>query len=136
MAKLTPYIMSEDARAQADFYIQALGGEILSVMTHGQLPDASEANKDKVMHLSMVAGGVGLFLCDFGFGTISHGNNVHLSLEFESEAEAREAFEKLSEGGRVGHPLERAFWGSLFGQVEDKFGILWMISTEAAQAEA
>ena len=77
MAKLTPYIMSEDARAQAEFYVQALGGEILSVMTHGQLPDASEANKDKVMHLSMVAGGVGFFLCDFGFGTINHGNAVH-----------------------------------------------------------
>jgi len=28
----TPYIHSEDARAQAEFYIHALGGEIVSVL--------------------------------------------------------------------------------------------------------
>ncbi|WP_373692540.1 hypothetical protein [Cohnella silvisoli] len=31
-AQLTPYLMSEDARTQAEAYRQALGGEILSVM--------------------------------------------------------------------------------------------------------
>ena len=56
MAKLTPYIFSEDAKAQAEFYTQALGGEILSVQTHGEIPGTKEELKDKVMHLSLVAG--------------------------------------------------------------------------------
>ncbi len=131
MAKLTPYIISEDARAQAAFYTQALGGEIQSVMTHGQLPNAQEAIKDKVMHLSLVAGGIQFFMTDCIMEPIDRGNGMNLSLEFATEAEAREAFDKLAEGGKVKYPLEPAFWGALFGQLEDKFGVLWMISSEA-----
>ncbi len=28
-------------------------------------------------------------------------------------------------------PLEKQFWGSLFGRVKDKFGIKWKITTAA-----
>lgn len=131
MAKLTPYIISEDARAQAAFYIEALGGEVISLMTHGQLPDATEALKDKVMHMSLIAGGVPIYMTDNVFGTVEHGNSLHLSLEFKTEEETRAAFEKLAEGGQIRHPLSHEFWGSLFGQLEDKFGVAWMISSEA-----
>ncbi|MEF3303285.1 VOC family protein [Paenibacillus sp. GYB003] len=130
-AKLTPYIFSEDAQAQADFYVKALGGEIVSVMTHGQLPDASEALKDKVLHLSMVAAGVSFYMCDIMGGSYAQGNAMNLSLEFASEDDARKAFANLAEGGNVTHPLQPEFWGALFGQVEDKFGVHWMITTEA-----
>lgn len=34
MGALKPYLMSEDARAQAEFYTKALGGEIVSIITH------------------------------------------------------------------------------------------------------
>ncbi|MGG4551259.1 VOC family protein [Paenibacillus humicus] len=132
MAKHTTYILSEDARSQAEFYTNALGGEVLSIMTYGQLPDSNDAIKDKVVHLSLVAGGVNLFMSD-AFEPIQCGNNINLSLEFATEDEAREAFAKLAEGGKVKYPLEPAFWGALHGQLEDKFGVLWMISNEAKQ---
>nr|WP_275984092.1 VOC family protein [Paenibacillus hamazuiensis] len=128
---MTPYIVSENAKAQSEFYTQALGGEIVSVMTHGQLPDAKEELKDKIMHLSFVAAGVTFFVTDCVFEPLSRGNAVNLSLEFATEAEAREAFDKLAVGGKVKYPLAPAFWGTLFGQLEDKFGVSWMISTEA-----
>jgi PhnB protein len=48
-AQLTPYLMSEDARTQAEMYRHVLGGEILSVMTYGQAPGTPEAIKDKVI---------------------------------------------------------------------------------------
>jgi PhnB protein len=56
MAKYTTYILSENTKGQAEFYTKVLGGEILSVMTYGQLPDANEALKDKVIHLNLIAG--------------------------------------------------------------------------------
>jgi PhnB protein len=136
MAKLTPYLISEDARAQAEFYTQALGGEILSIMTHGELPDANEALKDKVLHLCVVAGGVQIFMSDNDFGTINRGNGINLALEFATEAEARKAFDNLAQGGKVTHPLEQAFWGALFGQVEDKYGVFWMITTQSNANQA
>lgn len=136
MAKLIPYLVSEDARAQAGFYINALGGEIRSVMTHGQLPDASEAVKGKVLHMCVMAGGITFFMSDSVFAPLNHGNGIQLNLEFPTEAEAREAFAKLGEGGTVKHPLEPAFWGSLFGQIEDKYGVIWMITNEAQASQA
>ena len=129
MAKQTTYIMSEDARAQAEFYTYALGGEILSVMTHGQLPEAKEELKDKVVNLSLMAGGINFLMSDSVFEPIIRGNAINLSLEFTTEAEARDAFNKLAEGGKVKCPLEPAFWGALYGHIEDKYGVMWMITT-------
>jgi PhnB protein len=129
MAKHMTYIFSVDARAQAEFYVQALGGEIVSVQTHGELPNATEEYKDKVLHLSLVAAGVNILMSDAVFEPVQQGTAINLVLEFEQEPEAYTAFEKLSEGGTVRDPIKPAFWGSLFGQLEDKFGIRWMITT-------
>ncbi|WP_068774884.1 VOC family protein [Paenibacillus sp. FJAT-26967] len=133
MAKFFNYIFSENATVQAEFYTQALGGEILSVMTHGQLPGAKEELKDKVLNLSFVAAGVNFLICDSIGEPVVQGNAINLCLEYGTESEAHEAFDKLSEGGNVQHPLQPAFWGSLFGQVEDKFGVKWMVTTEAVE---
>ncbi|WP_028402830.1 VOC family protein [Ectobacillus panaciterrae] len=134
MATITTYIISEDSRTQAEFYIQALGGKIKSVMTHGQLPDANDKLKDKVLHMEFVAGSVDFFMTDSYFSlffhgnTIIRGNNISLNLAFQTEEEAHEAFEKLSQGGKINKPLEQAFWGGLHGELEDKFGVIWMIT--------
>ncbi|MFD1953461.1 VOC family protein [Paenibacillus thailandensis] len=135
MAKFTAYMMSEDAKAQAEFYAHALGGEILSVMTHGQLPGAKEELKDKVVNLSLIAGGIHFLMSDSVFEPVVRGNAINLSLEFATEAEAREAFHKLAEGGDVKCPLEPAFWGALYGQIEDKYGVRWMITTAGTNAQ-
>jgi len=36
----------------------------------------------------------------------------------------------ISEQGKVLLPFEKQFWGSMFGIVEDHFGIRWQIATE------
>ncbi|MFD7521848.1 VOC family protein [Paenibacillus chitinolyticus] len=133
MAKHTTYIFSEDARAQAEFYVQALGGEITSVTTYGEVPDANEEElKDKVINLSLVAAGVTFLMSDSMFESLNPGNVVSLCLEFPTEEEAHAAFDKLSQGGTVKQPLEPAFWGALFGQFEDKYGISWMITSDTS----
>ncbi|MFD0716401.1 VOC family protein [Paenibacillus sp. GCM10027626] len=126
--------MSEDARAQAEFYTHALGGEILSVMTHGELPGAKEGLKNKVVNLSLMAGGIHFLMSDSVFEPIIRGNAVHLSLEFATEVKARDAFDKLAKSGNVKCPLEPAFWGALFGHIEDKYGVMWMITTAGLTA--
>ena len=51
----------------------------------------------------------------------------------ETAEEARELFTKLVEGGgSVGTPLELAPWGDLYGQVFDRFGVMWAFSCENA----
>jgi PhnB protein len=127
MAKLTPYIQTEDARAQAEFYVQSLGGEVQSVITFGQgAPDMKKEFHDKVMHLSLVAAGNNLYMSD-SFEPVSEGKNISLSLEFATEAETSQAFDNLARGGKVLHPLEQQPWGAYYGEVKDKFGVKWMI---------
>ncbi|MFC0213469.1 VOC family protein [Paenibacillus chartarius] len=127
MATLIPFLFSEDARAQAEFYIGALGGEINSVMTYGDAPEPIEGLKDKVMHMCFTAAGVTFFMAD-SMTPLTRGNDISLNLQFKAEAEGRNAFEKLAAGGQVRQPLEPVFWGGSYGEVEDKFGVLWMIS--------
>ncbi|NGM83037.1 VOC family protein [Paenibacillus sp. 7124] len=134
MAKLTPYIFSEDAKSQAAFYTEALGGEILDVMTFADGPDPNPEYKDKVMHLSLKAAGIVFYMCD-SMWAFERGNGLALSLEFPAEAEAYAAFDKLAEGGKIMEPLKKQFWGAHFGQLEDKYGIIWQVMTEMAAPE-
>lgn len=127
-AQLNAYIQSKDARAQAEFYQEALGGQILSVMTLGQMPGTPAEMQDKVMHLALeVAGGNVLFLADAFVEVASGGRTVALALTFGDEEEAREAFGNLSDGGTVKFPFEPQPWGAHYGEVQDKYGIHWQI---------
>jgi len=128
MPTLHPYIFSEDARKQADFYAKALGGEIVDVKTFAEMPNAPEDDKDKVMHLVLKVGDLQIFMADSS--PVNQGNAIDLTLVYESEEEARQAFEGLAQGGKVLMPFERMFWGTSFGRVVDPFGIRWQISTE------
>jgi PhnB protein len=131
MAKLYPYIFSEDARKQAAFYAEALGGEVISIKTFGEMPNASEEMKDKVMHLVLSAVGQHFFMADSVMAPMQQGNQIDLTLEFATEEEARKVFEGLAQGGKVIMPFDRMFWGAMFGRVEDPFGVRWQIATEA-----
>ena len=56
------------------------------------------------------------------------GNNVHISLEIDTRAEADRLFGGLSAGGEVQTPIQDMFWGAYFGSFTDRFGIRWMIN--------
>ncbi|MDQ2752635.1 MAG: VOC family protein, partial [Bacteroidota bacterium] len=61
-------------------------------------------------------------------GNTKGGSQITLSINCNSENELNETFSKLSEGGNVFHPVKKEFWGALFGQFTDQFGITWMLS--------
>ncbi|USG66127.1 VOC family protein [Brevibacillus ruminantium] len=127
-AQLNAYIHSEDARGQAAFYAEALGGEILSIMTYGQTPGTPEEIKDKVMHLVLsVAGGNILFLSDAFEPSRGGQRFISLALSYKDEAFARQSFENLVREGTVKYPFELQPWGAYYGEVVDKFGVNWQI---------
>jgi PhnB protein len=57
---------------------------------------------------------------------VNFGNNVHINLEPDTRAETERLFHALSNGGKVGMPLQDMFWGAYFGSCTDKFGVQWM----------
>lgn len=128
MANLYPSFSCIDARKQAEFYARAFGGEIIMLRTFGEMPGGDPNLKDKVMHLRLQAAGQLFFLNDAVREPARPGNNITLTLDFETEAEAQNAFTGLSEGGNVVIPLAGQFWGNLTGMLVDQFGVLWQIS--------
>ncbi|UII56155.1 VOC family protein [Cytobacillus spongiae] len=128
--KLYPYIFSENAREQAEFYAEVLNGEILSIQTFENAPQASEDIKDKVMHLVLKVGEQTFFMADQVMESLERGNGMDLVLEFKSEEEARRVFEGLSKDGEVQMPFDKMFWGKMFGRTKDRFGVAWQITTE------
>jgi PhnB protein len=50
---------------------------------------------------------------------------VELSLTGTDDTAMRKMFGDLSEGGQVKMPLEKQFWGDVFGSLQDKYGVDW-----------
>jgi PhnB protein len=72
--------------------------------------------------------------CDSN-GNFVQGNNFSICVNPDSEDEARRVFDALAQGGTIAMPLEKTFWGSLFGMLTDKFGINWMVDIAIEQCK-
>ena len=53
--------------------------------------------------------------------------NGSISLSGDDDAELRGYWDKLSAGGQVVMPLEKAPWGDSFGMLTDRFGVTWIL---------
>lgn len=100
-------------------------------------PPMTEADKNLVMHVALpILGGHLLMGTDspesMGF-KLNQGNNVHISLEPDTRAEADRLFTELSKGGQVQMPMQDMFWGDYFGCFRDSFGVHWMINCHSKQ---
>jgi len=129
MSKLSPYIFSQDARKQAEFYAKSLNGEILEIKTFAEVPGAKEEDKDRVMHLQLKVGEQLIYMADNGSEPVQRGNGMDLSFELATEEEGQVVFDSLSLGGKIIMPFQRMFWGMTFGRLEDAYGVKWQIST-------
>ena len=62
------------------------------------------------------------------------GTNMSMSLSGDNEAELTGYYEKLSAGGTVTMPLQKAAWGDSFGMCIDKFGVQWLVNIAGQRA--
>ena len=133
---LNPYIgFKDEARQAMEFYHSVFGGKLdLNTFGESGMPhDPSEA--DGIMHAMLEAdNGMTFMASDTPIGMQrSEGSSISISLSGDNEEELRGYWDKLSEGGVVAVPLEKAPWGDSFGMFTDKFGINWMVDIGAAK---
>lgn len=130
------YITMDGTGKEAiDFYKEALDAEVLGVQTFGDLPENPEfalpvEAKNRILHAQIQIGNTYFMLSDtFPGQPIETGPQVHVCVTLEDSGKSKDIFEKLQQGGKMLMPLQETHWSPSYGQVQDKFGITWQIST-------
>ena len=141
MAEINPYLNFPGNTEEAfNFYKSVFGGEFLTFQRMKDTPDGDKLPpevQEKVMHVAFPIGHIVLMATDAveGMGhAIRAGNNFTLSISPGSEEEMHQLFNGLAEGGKVGAPIAKMFWGAYWGMLTDKFGLQWMINFDPNQA--
>ena len=130
-SNLHPYLSFRDnAREAMEFYQTVFGGK-LEMHTFGEYHASQDSSEDqKIMHAMLTAdNGIVFMASDTPDGMeYRTGTNISLSLSGDNEAELTSYYQKLSAGGIIEMPLEKAPWGDLFGMFTDKFGVSWLVN--------
>lgn len=133
MKKLNVYLTFPGTCEEAlNFYKDCLGGEIVAMQRFGEAPMPSPDDyKQKIIHAQFQSEGIFLMASDGMPGQpVTAGDNVHLSLDFTDGGEQEAVFNKLAAGGKVTMPLEKTFWGAVFGMLVDKYGNSWLFNRD------
>ena len=136
MLNITPYLNFMGTTEEAmTFYKSVLGGEFTTFSRFKDLPGGERMSDDeqmKLMHVALDLGNGRVIMATDSLESmgqkIEHGNNYHICLHTESEAETDRIFDGLSKGGKIEMPLNKTFWGAYFGMFRDRFGVQWMIN--------
>ena len=112
MKIVTSLSFQGQCREALEFYARILGGKVTAAFPFGEgppdMPPEFAPNIDKPKN---------------GFDVSYHTDDL---------AKARQVFDALSEGGKVGMAFAETFWSPGFGSLTDRFGIPWMVNTNPA----
>lgn len=131
---LCPYLsFTDNAREAMSFYRDVFGGE-LTISTFGEAGMGEGPIADRVMHSHLATpAGFNLMGSDTPPGMERPGGSaITVMVSGDDDEALRGHFAALAEGGRVSMPLERQFWGDVFGMVTDRFGVAWGVDIAAA----
>jgi PhnB protein len=136
-SKLNPYLSFKDNTREAmEFYRTVFGGK-LDLSTFKDYHASQDPSEDNmIMHSVLEADNGITFMASDTPSRMEYraGTNMSMSLSGDNEAELKAYFEKLSVGGMVTMPLEKAIWGDSFGMCTDKYGVQWLVNITAQKA--
>ena len=126
------------AREALDLYASIFGGDVLA-LTYGD----AHVDTDSAVPEQLMWGGLeapnGLRLMAFDVPParpFSRGeDSVFVAVRGDDPTEITKCFDVLADGGTVRTPLGPAAWGSpLYGMLDDRFGITWILEATPAQS--
>ncbi len=146
MGAVNPYINFKGNCEEAfNMYKSVFGGEIPYIGRYKDMPPSEgdhgmPMDGEKIMHISLqISAETALMGSDIGGEWAKDsvvGDNIQISYNADSEEDAQRIFKGLAEGGHIKMPLEKTFWGALFGMLVDRFGIHWMVNYDFTQENA
>jgi len=138
MICVTPNLhFSGNCKQAIKLYETAFGAELKVLLCNSDAnpQDLQSHNDDNalVYHAEILIGNQRILMTDDTGNTVPKGNTVSLVLTFETAHEVKAAYEKISKGCEIIHPMQRTSYSSCFVSLIDKFGIRWELMTEQTE---
>ena len=131
--RMTPYLYFKGACEDAlTFYAECGLGKIIDLRRYAGTPMEARdggAWRDKALHSLFEGDGLRFYAADGPDSEPMKGSA--LLIEMDDAGRATALFERLSAGGRVTVPLKKQFWGDVYGNFTDRFGVQWAILVPA-----
>ena len=136
MAQINPYLNFPGTTEEAfNFYRSVFGGEFATFMRFSDTPEGGKVPpsvQNKIMHVALPIGNGNILMAsdapsEMGF-SVTEGNNIYICISPDSKEEAEKLFNGLAAGGKINQPLQEMFWGAIYGDLTDKYGIKWMVN--------
>lgn len=141
MATLSTYIAFPGNAAEAFTHYQEVFGGELNLMRYGDFPPMEDMpfqpDPSSVAHAQLDLDGGSITGGDEmpGEGLVVKDTVYSLLYTLDDLQRARELIERLvAAGGSVNMPFELAPWGSHYGQVFDRFGVMWSFDVAADES--
>ena len=116
-------------------YQEVFGGELF-LMPMSDVPDGTEVppgQADMIIHAALTVGDSMLMASDDPSGDGGPVRGISVSYTSKDAGETKRVFDALAEGGEVTQPPTETFFSPMFGMCVDKFGVPWMVNTEAPE---
>lgn len=126
-----------NCREAFETYAKILGGEIKAMQRFGDTEQEAHLGPDfaeMTMHAWLEVGDQALMGCDAPPKLQRESGGFTVAIHTDDVNEARRIFEALAEGGVQTMPFEGTFWSPGMGMVIDRFGVPWVVNTNAARA--
>ncbi|PID15626.1 hypothetical protein CSV63_07565 [Sporosarcina sp. P34] len=127
-------IFKGNCREAVEFYAEVFETEKPNFMTFGEQPPnpeypLPEEAKNLIMHTRLaIEGSTVMFSDTFPGSPFTVGNNISLAYQCAEAEKLQMVYEKLKKEGTVGMELQETFWSKLYGQITDKFNVIWQLS--------
>ena len=131
--RMTPYLYFKGACEEAlSFYAGCGLGAVVELRRYsGTAMEARDGGawRDKVLHSLFQGAGIRFFASDGPDSEPMKGSA--LMIEEDDADRASALFARMSVGGRITVPLKKQFWGDLYGNFTDRYGVQWAIIVPA-----
>jgi PhnB protein len=131
---IQPYLNFEGRAEEAiEFYKKAVGAKVDFMMRNKESPEAPPPGMlppnsgEKIMHSALKIGDSIVMATDGMVSGKPKFDGVSLTINADSDSDAKKYFDNLAQGGEVTMPLNKTFFASSFGMLKDKFGVHWMV---------
>jgi len=131
MAKIIPYLnFNGKCREAMTFYHHCFGGELV-MQKIAESPMAAKMPSEMGNHIlqsTLTTDNITIMGSDMIGDKLIQGNEITLMAHCQNNTELMNFFAKLALGGTVKIPLHQSFWGAMYGELTDKYGINWMFN--------